>query len=117
MLVLSHHFFGIPPFGFYALAEGIKKLLSRCIPSPPAEPRHASQFELVMGWEGKKNKIMESNFCLAVVWLDKVGAMQGESGEKLRLGHAAVTLSEGQAECGLFMLSSVPNRGKRGRLT
>jgi hypothetical protein len=35
LLILSQRFFGIPPFRFYALADGIKEILSQTIFSPP----------------------------------------------------------------------------------
>src|SRR4051794_39781423 len=35
LLIISQRFFGIPPFRFYALADGIKKLLSQTTPGPP----------------------------------------------------------------------------------
>jgi hypothetical protein len=51
LLIISQRFFGIPPFRFYALADGIKKILSRCSPSPPVEPPQELQLELMLGWE------------------------------------------------------------------
>jgi Transposase DDE domain len=51
LLIISQRFFGIPPFRFYALADGIKKILSRCSPSAPAEPPPKLQLELLLGWE------------------------------------------------------------------
>lgn len=51
LLIISQRFFGIPPFRFYALADGIKKILSRCNASPPAEPPPNLQLELMLGWE------------------------------------------------------------------
>jgi hypothetical protein len=51
LLIISQRFFGIPPFRFYALADGIKKLLSRRSPSAPAEPPPNLQLELLLGWE------------------------------------------------------------------
>jgi len=41
--------FGIPPFRFYALADGIHNILSRSSPSPPADPPQTPQ--LLLGWE------------------------------------------------------------------
>ena len=38
LLIISQRFFGIPTFRIYALADGIKKILSGCNPTPPAEP-------------------------------------------------------------------------------
>ena len=52
LLIISQRFFGIPPFRFYALADGIRNVLSRCSPSPPtADPPPAAQLELLLGWE------------------------------------------------------------------
>jgi hypothetical protein len=51
LLIISQRFFGIPPFRFYALADGIKKILSRCSPSAPVEPPQELQLELMLGWE------------------------------------------------------------------
>ena len=51
LLIISQRFFGIPPFRFYALADGIKKILSQCGPSPPLEPPPKLQLELLLGWE------------------------------------------------------------------
>jgi len=51
LLIISQRFFGIPPFCFYALADGIRKILSRCRPSPPAEPLESRQLQLLLGWE------------------------------------------------------------------
>lgn len=51
LLIISQRFFGIPPFRFYALADGIKKILSRCTPSAPAEPPPNLQLALLLGWE------------------------------------------------------------------
>jgi hypothetical protein len=49
--IISQRFLGIPPFRFYALADGIKKILSRCTPSPPVEPPQELQLEVMLGWE------------------------------------------------------------------
>ena len=35
LLIISQRFFGIPPFRFYALADGIKNILSQASPGPP----------------------------------------------------------------------------------
>jgi hypothetical protein len=37
LLIISQRFFGIPPFRFYAPADGIKKILSQTSPSPPEQ--------------------------------------------------------------------------------
>jgi len=54
LLIISHRFFGIPPFRFYALADGIKNVLTRTSPDPWAQPPPSQQLELVFGWEGQK---------------------------------------------------------------
>jgi hypothetical protein len=54
-VIISQRFFGIPPLRFYALADGIKKILSRGNPSPPIELPQESQLELRLGWETQKN--------------------------------------------------------------
>ena len=52
LLIISQRFFGIPPFRFYALADGIGNILSRSGPSPPAaDPPTNVQLELLLGWE------------------------------------------------------------------
>jgi hypothetical protein len=51
LLIISQRFFGIPPFRFYALADGIGNILSRGSPSPPANPPKTLQLELLLGWE------------------------------------------------------------------
>ena len=51
LLIISQRFFGIPPFRFYALAHGIKKILSGCNPTPPTEPPPKLQLELLLGCE------------------------------------------------------------------
>jgi Transposase DDE domain len=51
LLIISRRFFGIPPFRFYALADGIKQILTRCSPSPPAQPPPNFQLELLLAWE------------------------------------------------------------------
>jgi hypothetical protein len=52
LLIISPRFFGIPPFRFYALADGIRNLLSRSSPSPPDDPLKNLQLELLLGGEG-----------------------------------------------------------------
>ena len=52
LLTISQRFFGIPPFRFYALADGIKKILSQTTFSPPGKLLLSSQSELLFGWEG-----------------------------------------------------------------
>ena len=51
LLIISQRFFGIPPFRFYALADGIRNVLSRCSPDPPAAPPQTSQLQLLLPWE------------------------------------------------------------------
>jgi hypothetical protein len=51
LLIISQRFFGIPPFRFYALAEGIRKILSRAVFTPPETPPASLQLELTFGWE------------------------------------------------------------------
>jgi hypothetical protein len=49
LLIISQRFFGIPPFRFYALADGIRNLLSSSSPSPPAtDPPPSSQLQLLL---------------------------------------------------------------------
>jgi hypothetical protein len=52
LLIISQRFFGIPPFRFYALADGIKNVLSRTRPSPMESPPPSQQLELLFGSEG-----------------------------------------------------------------
>jgi hypothetical protein len=52
LLIISQRFFGIPPFRFYALADGIRRILSAGTFSPPPEPPASLQLELALVWEG-----------------------------------------------------------------
>ena len=52
LLIISQRFFGIPPFRFYALADGIRRILSQGTFSPPEMPPTSQQLELTLGWEG-----------------------------------------------------------------
>jgi hypothetical protein len=52
LLIISQRFFGIPPFRFYALADGIRRILSHATFSPPETPPASLQLELTLGWEG-----------------------------------------------------------------
>lgn len=52
LLVISQRFFGIPPFRFYALADGIRQILSQTTITPPEAPPATLQLELTLGWEG-----------------------------------------------------------------
>ena len=51
LLIISQRFFGIPPFRFYALADGIHNILSRSSPSPPPDSPQTPQLQLLLGWE------------------------------------------------------------------
>jgi hypothetical protein len=50
-LIISQRFFGIPPFRFYALADGIRTILSQGSFSPPEMLPPSPQMELTLGWE------------------------------------------------------------------
>ena len=52
LLIISQRFFGIPPFRFYALADGIRRILSQGTFNPPEMPPASQQLELTLGWEG-----------------------------------------------------------------
>jgi hypothetical protein len=52
LLVISRRFFGIPPFRFYALADGIKRILFPAGLGPPTPPPPNPQMELLLAWEG-----------------------------------------------------------------
>jgi hypothetical protein len=52
LMIISQRFFGIPPFRFYALADGIRRILSQGTFSPPEMPPPSQQMELMLGWEG-----------------------------------------------------------------
>jgi hypothetical protein len=52
LMIISQRFFGIPPFRFYALADGIRRILSPGTYSPPEMPPPSQQLELMLGWEG-----------------------------------------------------------------
>ena len=52
LLIISQRFFGIPPFRFYALADGIRRILSPGAFSQPQPPPASLQLELTLGWEG-----------------------------------------------------------------
>ncbi len=52
LLIISQRFFGIPPFRFYALADGIRQILSQATLSSPEAPPGSLQLELTLGWEG-----------------------------------------------------------------
>jgi len=50
LLVISQRFFGIPPFRSYALADGIRRLLSESTFQPPQESPPDAQLELALIW-------------------------------------------------------------------
>jgi hypothetical protein len=52
LLVISQRFFGIPPFRFYALAEGIRRLLSGSAFQPRQKSPPDAQLELALIWQG-----------------------------------------------------------------
>lgn len=51
LLIISQRFFGIPPFRFYALADGIRTILSQTTLRPPPAPPGSLQLELTLAWE------------------------------------------------------------------
>jgi len=48
LLIISQRFFGIPPFRFYALADGISNVLSQTNPGCPIPKPPSSQLELLL---------------------------------------------------------------------
>jgi hypothetical protein len=52
LLIVSQRFFGIPPFRLYALADGIRRILSHGIFGQPKAPPASLQLELTLGREG-----------------------------------------------------------------
>ena len=54
LLIISQRFFGIPPFRFYALADGIKRILSQTSPNPQQQPPPNPQMELLLAWQNPK---------------------------------------------------------------
>jgi hypothetical protein len=59
LLIISRRFFGIPPFRFDALADGIKQILAGCRPSPRVELPPDLQLELVrVGSRKKRRKVL-----------------------------------------------------------
>ncbi|MHB1857172.1 MAG: hypothetical protein ACYCPM_07025, partial [Acidobacteriaceae bacterium] len=50
LLVISQRFFGIPSFRFYALADGIRRVLSASTFRPPQESPPDVQLELALIW-------------------------------------------------------------------
>jgi len=51
LLIISQRFFGIPPFRFYALADGIKNILSQTSPDLPKKSLPSLQLQLLLGWD------------------------------------------------------------------
>ena len=51
LLIISQRFFGIPPFRFYALADGIRKFFSQTTLGPPEVPPASLQLALTLAWE------------------------------------------------------------------
>jgi len=47
-------FFGIPPFRFYALADGIKNILSKAAQAHRKSRLPNLQLELLLAWDGLK---------------------------------------------------------------
>jgi hypothetical protein len=54
LLIISQRFFGIPPFRFYALADGIKRILAQTSPHPQQQPPPNLQMELLLAWQYPK---------------------------------------------------------------
>lgn len=54
LLIISQRFFGIPPFRFYALADGIRNVLAQTSPGSPAQPPPSLQMELLFAWDTQK---------------------------------------------------------------
>ena len=54
LLIISQRFFGIPPFRFYALPDGIKRILSQTSFDPPQQTPPSLQMDLLLGWLGAK---------------------------------------------------------------
>ena len=48
LMIISQRFFGIPPFRFYALADGIRRILSQGTFSPPELPPPSQPMELIL---------------------------------------------------------------------
>jgi hypothetical protein len=54
LLIISQRFFGIPPFRFYALADGISRILAQTSPDPQQQPPPSPQMELLLAWQYTK---------------------------------------------------------------
>lgn len=54
LLIVSQRFFGIPPFRFYALADGIKRILAQTSPQPPTQMPPYIETQLLFAWQKPK---------------------------------------------------------------
>ena len=54
LLIISQRFFGIPPFRFYALADGIRNVLVQTSPGSPPQQPPSLQMELLFAWDDRK---------------------------------------------------------------
>lgn len=54
LLIISQRFFGIPPFRFYALADGIKRILAQTSPDQTQISPPNLQMELRLAWQYPK---------------------------------------------------------------
>ena len=64
---ISQRFFGIPPFRFYALADGIQTILSRCSPTAPL--KGLLSYNLISSWAGKLKNSGKSRFHFSLrIW-------------------------------------------------
>jgi hypothetical protein len=54
LLIISQRFFGIPPFRFYALADGIRNVLAQTSPGSPPQQPPSLQMELLFAWDDRK---------------------------------------------------------------
>jgi hypothetical protein len=52
LLVISQRFFCIPPFRFYALADGIRRILSGSVFTAPEAPSPSSPLQLTFASTG-----------------------------------------------------------------
>jgi hypothetical protein len=52
LLIISLRFFGIPPFRFYALADGIRNVLSKGRPPTSSPPPDSWPLQLFLAWHG-----------------------------------------------------------------
>ena len=49
--IIAQRFFGIPPFRFHRLADGIKNVFSQSGPGPPEKQLPNLQLELLLAWD------------------------------------------------------------------